>query len=83
MSTSMGLTPGQQYRVTQPFLDFDRQQHPIGETWTFITTNFLPYDDGLTLHVLRNGLPAVYRLQWRPEEQANIIENFLTYVEPC
>ncbi len=35
------------------------------------------------LHVLVNGLPVVYRLQSRPEEQAAIIENFTTFVAAC
>ena len=75
--------PGKRYRVVAAFVDYDRQLHPIGETWTFESTNFLPYEDGLTLHVLANGLPVVYRLQQRPEEQAALIENFTDFVVPC
>ncbi len=78
------LTPGQCYRVMQEFVDYDGQAHPVGETWIFETTKFLPYEDGLTLHVSSNGgLPMVYRLQQRPEEQAALIENFTNFVAAC
>ncbi|MBC7777548.1 MAG: DUF3601 domain-containing protein, partial [Phycisphaerae bacterium] len=77
------LTPNQSYKVIKPFTDFDRQEHTVGETWTFVETNFLPYDDGLTLHVIKDGVPVVYRLQWREEEQAGIIDNFKAFVEDC
>jgi hypothetical protein len=69
--------------VVQEFVDYDRQTHPVGETWVFERTNFLPYEDGLTLHVSAGGLPAVYRLQWRPEAQAALIENFTDFVVAC
>lgn len=83
MAYSMGLKPGQTYRVIKPFVDFDKYTHPIGETWTFVTTNFLPYEDGMTLHVIREGMAIYYRLQWRDEEQADIIGHFLEFVEEC
>jgi type II secretory pathway pseudopilin PulG len=77
------LVPGKKYRVVKPFTDYDRVVHEIGESWTFVTTNFLPYEDGLTLHVKRDDYPReiIYRLQWRHEEQTAIIENFREYVE--
>jgi hypothetical protein len=51
-------------------------------TWTFIRTNFLPYDDGLTLHVLYKDATSetVSRLQWREEEQSAIIDHFRDFV---
>ncbi len=82
MSNPLNLIPGQTYTVVQPFTDYDAIHHPAGETWTFIETNFLPYEDGLTLHVVKDGIAVTYRLQWRAEEQAPIIENFKNYVEP-
>jgi hypothetical protein len=33
--------------------------------------------------VSQQGRPVVYRFQWRDEEQAEIIEHFLDYVEHC
>ena len=84
MSNPLRLVPGKRYKVVQPFTDYDRQVHPVGETWTFVETNFLPYADGLTLHVkLKDALvETVYRLQWRPEEQAPLMEHFSDFVVP-
>ncbi|MEP7164301.1 MAG: DUF3601 domain-containing protein [Ferruginibacter sp.] len=85
MSNPLKLLPGQKYKLVKPFTDYDRHVHPIGETWTFVETNFLPYEDGLTVHIrLGDDLKAwLFRLQWRPEEQAEIINAFSNYVEPC
>lgn len=69
MGNSLNLIYGQEYLVIKPFLDYDGIVHGIGEIWTYQGTNFLPYDDGLTLHVLINNEPMVYRLQWRKEAQ--------------
>ncbi|MGI4872987.1 MAG: DUF3601 domain-containing protein [Janthinobacterium lividum] len=77
------LIPKQRYQVVREFVDYDGIRHPVGETWVFEGTNFLPYEDGLTLHVSLHGLPQVYRLQWRLEEQAAIIEDFTDYVVAC
>ena len=83
MATIDTLIPTQCYQVVQEFIDYDGIRHRVGETWVFEGTNFLPYEDGLTLHVSRHGLPQAYRLQWRQEEQAAIIENFTEYVAAC
>lgn len=82
MDNRLKLIPGQDYLVTKLFIDYDGIVHGIGEIWTYEGTNFLPYQDGLTLHVLLNNNAVVYRLQWRKEEQTEIIENFNKYVEP-
>lgn len=65
------------------FIDYDRGRHPVGETWVFENTNFVPYEDGLTLHVRAHGVLLVYRLQGRPEEQAALIEQFTDFVVAC
>ena len=83
MTNNLNFIPGKQYCVIKPFIDYDHYQHTIGETWKFVTTNFLPYDDGLTLHVIKDGVAVVYRLQWRKEQQADIIENFHQFVTLC
>ena len=85
MSDPLKLIPGRKYRVVKEFFDYDKILHPVGQTWTFAGTNFLPYDDGLTLFVIIDDLPKEisYRLQWREEQQAFIIENFIQFVEPC
>ena len=77
------LIPGRRYRVVRAFTDHDGGQHPVGETWVFESTNFVPYHDGLTLHVRAHGVAQVYRLQWLPEEQGALIEHFTDFVEPA
>ena len=77
------LLPGQSYRVVREFQDYDQRLHPVGEIWKFVETNFVPYYDGLTLHVLVHGLPLVFRFQTVPEEQAAIIHHFTDYVAVC
>ncbi len=71
------------YKVIKEFIDYDKQLHPIGETWIYKGTAFLPYEDGLSLFVNKNDSLIMYRLQWRKEEQADIIDNFKDFVEPC
>ena len=85
MGNPLNLISGGKYKVIKPFIDYDQCYYEIGETWIFVKTNFLPYDDGLTLHVLRDNVPKekIYRFQWRKEEQAEIIEQFNNYVELC
>lgn len=83
MGSMLELLPGQQYQVTTAFTDYDKQLHNVEERWIFIKTNFLPYEDGLTLHVLKDDLQMVYRFQWRAEEQASLIENFTDFVTKC
>jgi hypothetical protein len=70
------LVPGLTYRVTVPFKDYDGVNHPAGETWRFIKKNFLPYEDGLTLFIERDGQETSFRLQWRLESQGHVIDNF-------
>ena len=82
MENSLNLIPNQAYTVVKPFTDFDGRVHAIGETWAYLGTNFFAYDDGLTLYVLIDHKPVVYRLQWRDHEQAEIIEHFKDYVAP-
>ena len=80
MGNINNLKQGKKYRVTKEFVDYDYITHPIGEIWTFEKTNFLPYEDGLTLHVIHNDRSQVYRFQWREEEQAGILTDFESYV---
>jgi hypothetical protein len=83
MANPLNLTPGQKYKITEAFTDFDHIIHPVGETWIFVETNFLPYEDGLTLHVLKDSLNTVYRLKWTKEDQGDIIGNFENFITPC
>jgi hypothetical protein len=77
------LQQGRRYRVIEPFIDFDGQLHPIGETWTFLGTSFLPYDDGLSVFVDRAGQKRQIRLQWREEAQGEIIDHLDRYLAPA
>ena len=74
------LSPGQTYRVIAAFKDYDGITHPVGESWRFVRQSFLPYEDGLTLHVESAGQASSFRLQWRTESQAEIIDNFSDFV---
>lgn len=69
------------YMVVQPFRDFDGNEHPVGETWSFIGSSFLPYDDGLWLFVVVDGQRRQIRMQWREEQQGAIVDNLPDYVE--
>jgi hypothetical protein len=75
------IKPGQTYRVIKEFKDFDGILHSIGESWRFVEKNFLPYDDGLSLFVEKDGQKVQFRFQWREESQAGIIDNFSDFVE--
>lgn len=85
MTDTLHLTPGKQYRIVKEWIDFDQDVHPVGETWTFSQTNFLPYENGLTLHVFLPGetTETIYRLRWQDDAQGDIIRNFKDYVEMC
>lgn len=74
------LKKGREYRVTKEFLDYDGLPHRVGDTWTFKDKNFVPYDDGLSLFIEVEGREKQIRLQWRPDQQLEIIENFSDYV---
>ncbi len=78
--TATDLVPGQIYRVIIAFTDYDGVLHPIGEYWRFIKKNFLPYEDGLTLFIERDGQEISFRLQWRTETQSQVIDNFSDFV---
>lgn len=77
------LQPGRRYRVVRPFADYDGDVHPVGEEWDFLGASFLPYDDGLSLFVSLDGVREwQIRLQWRPEEQGAVLDDFSSYLVP-
>ena len=77
------IVRGQHYRVVKPFRDFDGAVHSVGEEWSFISSSFLPYDDGLSVFVADDdGNEWHIRLCWRPEDQGEICDNFSDYVQP-
>ena len=75
------LIKGKSYKVTKAFEDYDGITHSVGESWCFVGKDFLPYEDGLSLHVERNGQNVTLRLQWRAETQGELIDNFSDFVE--
>jgi hypothetical protein len=79
--TAVDLLPAQTYLVIKEFKDFDGTVHIVGESWRFLEKNFLPYDDGLSLFVEKDGQKVQFRFQWREESQAGIIDHFSDYVE--
>ena len=79
--TASNLVSGRTYIIVQTFADYDGIIHSPGESWRFVEKNFLPYDDGLTLHVEKNGRTETLRLQWREETQGKIIDDFSEYVD--
>jgi hypothetical protein len=75
------LQPGRRYRVVREFMDFDGRVHGEGEEWTFVGTNFLPYDDGLSVFVRGDdGHDRQIRLQWRDEAQGPVIDHLSEYL---
>ncbi len=79
--TAADLIPGQTYRVITGFKDYDGVIHSAGETWKFLEKSFLPYEDGLSLFVEKDGQKTQFRLQWREESQGRIIDGFSGFVE--
>jgi hypothetical protein len=78
--TAAELIPGRFYTVVMAFTDYDGLVHDVGETWKFARKNFLPYEDGLTLHIEKAGTPTMIRMQWTDEAQGPIIDEFFVYV---
>ncbi len=79
--TGADLVLGRTYIVVKAFEDYDGISHPVGERWRFVSKDFLPYEDGLTLYVEKNGRTVPFRLQWRAETQGQIIDEFSDFVE--
>ncbi len=75
------LIAGENYQVIQEFIDHDRQIHPIGETWIFERTDYLPYHSGLSLFVIQDGEQIQHRFQDIEEEQAELLRTFMDYVK--
>jgi len=79
--TAVELVLGRTYRVVKAFRDYGNILHPVGETWRYDGKNFLPYEDGLTLYVVRDDHRELINLQWREETQGQVIDNFYSFVE--
>ena len=80
----MHLRVGSRYRVEQAFSDYDGCVHPRGEVWTYLGHDFLPYVDGLTLHVRGDDeRERAIRLQWLPEAQGAVVDRLEDYIRPA
>jgi len=78
------LQPGHRYQITRAFRDYDHFEHSLGETWTYLGSAFLPYDDGLSLFVSLDGDQEWHiRMQLRPEEQGPIVDHLQEYMSEC
>ena len=71
------LIVGRRYAVIAPFIDYDGRTRQLGETFTYLGHNFLPYEDGLTLNIDPGGS---IRLQWRSEAQGEVIDALERYI---
>ena len=78
--TAYALRQQATYRVIAAFGDYDKRLHPVGERWEFLRQSFLPYEDGLSLFVEREGQEVQIRLQCRDEEQNPIVQAFSDFV---
>jgi hypothetical protein len=75
------LIAGKRYHVIRQFVDYDKSVHPAGEEWVFLGYSFLPYEDGMSFFVSLDGINEWHlRLQWRPEEQGEILDNLASYL---
>jgi hypothetical protein len=80
-SAHQHLRAGQRYRVIREFVDFDKDVHLPGEEWVFLGHSFVPYDDGMSFFVSLDGVREwQIPLQWRPDQQAEILDNLANYV---
>src|SRR4030095_8479763 len=77
------LTAGTRYRVAKAFTDYDGSLHEVGETWTFLGDNFVPYHDGMSLFVSVDGEHEwQIRLEWTDEGQGEILDSVHSYFVP-
>lgn len=74
------LKSGMKYRILKSFTDYDGIVYESGEVVEFIGSNFVPYEDGLSLFFVCKGKEKQIRLQIRPEEQQEIVQNLLQYI---
>src|SRR5262245_30772433 len=77
-----GMIPGKRYCVRKELTDFDRDRHPVGESWVFLGHSFHPHDDGMSFFVSLDGEQEWHiRLQWVPEEQGDVLDRLEHYFE--
>ena len=78
------LVAGRHYRVAKPFVDYDRGEHRVDETWIFVGHDFFPYDEGHTFRIrYDDGSESSFRMSGAPEDQGAIIAQLEEYVVPA
>jgi hypothetical protein len=78
------LTPGARYAVLQAFEDADGLVHAVGEQWTYLGYNFVPYEDGLSLFVAVDGQgQRQIRLRWREDAQGPVVDTLDSHIGPA
>jgi hypothetical protein len=80
-SSIYNLVKGKTYRVTKEFIDYDKGIHKVGEVWTFDKTMSSHYYSGVVLFVIENERHVTYRFQSYREEQQELTNTFMSYVE--
>ena len=75
---------GQAYRVIKPFQDADGQDHPTGETWTFLGAMFNKFDNELVVCVrLPSSAEWKIPLISQADKQEDVIEHWKAYLAPA
>lgn len=75
------LQAGRRYQVVKQFADHDGRVHPAGEAWTFLGCSFVPHDDGMSFVVSFDDRHEwLLRLQWRADEQAEVLDHLADYL---
>ncbi|MEZ9525689.1 DUF3601 domain-containing protein, partial [Enterovibrio norvegicus] len=72
---------GCSYRVLNGFSDYRRMRYKKGDELTFIGSNFVPYEDGLSLFFSFKGNERQIMLCVREGFQINIAHNLSSYFE--
>lgn len=76
------LEPGRKYTVSREFLDFDKDTHPVGESWTFLGYSYHHMDEGLSLFVSIDGEQEWYLpLQNGADQQGEVMDYLEQYIK--
>ncbi len=76
------LISGKKYAIAKSFRDYDNYPYEEGNVIEFIGSNFVPYEDGLSLFCIYKDREKQIRLQVRPGAQEEIAHNLKEYLEP-
>jgi len=76
------LNARRRYVVCRSFVDYDGDEHPVGEEWDFLFCSLFPYEMGVTLHVtLDSKREWLIRMQHEDDQQGEILENLELYIK--